>query len=301
MQIKEMKEFNTPILLITFNRPQNTRRALETIMAVQPRDLYVFQDGAREGNDSDVVKCAEVRRIVEELTDGTQVRMHRKYSDKNLGCGPGPYKAMTWLFQNEEKGVIIEDDINPHPLFFPYMEDLLERYKDNDKIGIVAGHNYERHYSYKNSYFFTHETVGTWGWGTWRRVWKGFDFGIPYNEEELNDALKYFGMQKLCRQKVCDFYGKWLQGSRHDFWDYQFDYYLMVNHYINIRPNSCLTSNEGGGPDANHTFTTNGNFKMSVNEPLFENLRHPSSIKIDPSVKWRMFKKEVHLMLKKYY
>ena len=296
-----MKKYHTPILLITFNRPHNTRRVLEAILAVQPHDLYVFQDGAREGNESDVVKCAEVRQVVEELTNGTPVCLHKNYSETNLGCGPGPYTAITWLFQNEEKGIIIEDDINPHPLFFPYMEDLLERYKNDNRIGIVSGHNLQRDYSCKNSYYFTHETIGTWGWGTWRRVWKGFDFDILYNYEELNSAFKEFGIQRLCRRKYCDLYKGWLSGSRQDFWDFQFDYYLVVNHYLNIRPNSCLTSNEGDGSDATHTFVINENYKMSVNVPLFESLRHPSTIKIDPSVKWRMFKKEIHLLLKKCF
>lgn len=295
----EKKEFNTPILLIAFNRPQNTRRALEAIMTVHPRNLYVFQDGAREGNESDVVKCAEVRQVVEELTNGAPVHLHKNYFETNLGCGSGPYTAITWLFQNEEKGIIIEDDINPHPLFFPYMEDLLERYKDDKRIGIVSGHNLQRDYSRKNSYYFTHETMGTWGWGTWRRVWKGFNFDIPYNYEELNAAFRNFGIQRLCRRKYCNLYKGWLLGSRQDFWDFQFDYYLVVNHYLNIRPNSCLTSNEGDGLDATHTFAINENFGMSVNVPLFENLCHPLSIKIDPSVKWRMLKKEIHLFLKK--
>ena len=296
-----MKEYNTPILLITFNRPQHTRRVLEAIMAVQPRDLYVFQDGAREGNESDASKCVEVRQVIEELTEGKQVRIHKNFQERNLGCGPGPFEAMTWFFKNEEKGIIMEDDIDPHPLFFPYMDDLLERYKDDERIGIVTGHNYERYYSSKNSYYFTFEPAGTWGWGTWRRVWKGFDFDIPYNDEKLNAAYRDFGLAKLCRRKYCNIYKGWMSGSRHDVWDYQFTYYLLVNHYLNIRPNSCLTSNKGDGPDATHTFVGNGNFEMSVNAPLFENLRHPSSIKIDRSVKWRMFKKEVHLMLKKCF
>ena len=42
-----------PVLLITFNRPEHTRRVLEAILAAQPHDLYVFQDGAREGNVDD--------------------------------------------------------------------------------------------------------------------------------------------------------------------------------------------------------------------------------------------------------
>lgn len=75
-----------PILLITFNRPEHTRRVLKPIIAAQPQDLYVFQDGARDGNENDLKKCAEVRHVVEELTKDTEVVLHTNYFDKNLGC-----------------------------------------------------------------------------------------------------------------------------------------------------------------------------------------------------------------------
>lgn len=166
---------------------------------------------------------------------------------------------------------------------------------------MVSGHNLQRHYSSnKKSYYFSHETEGTWGWGTWRRVWKNFDFDISYDYEKLDNALKDFGIPRLCRRRHCSRYKEWMAGSRQDFWDFQFDYYLTVNHYLNIRPNSCLTSNEGDGCDATHTFVINENYGMSVNVPLFENLRHPSAIEVDPSVRWRMLKRELHLFLKSF-
>ena len=296
-----IKEFNTPILLITFNRPQNTRRALESILAVQPNDLYVFQDGAREGNVSDVTNCAEVRQVIEELTEGEQVRIHKNYQETNLGCGPGPYKAITWFFENEELGIILEDDINPHPLFFSFMGELLERFKKEESIGMVTAHNLNRYYSPTNSYYFTPETGGTLGWGTWRRVWEKFDFNIPFVYAQLEKSLKMYRIPRLCRRKILDYCEKWLHGDRHDCWDYQFEYFLLVNNYLNARANSCLTSHEGNGKDATHFGYSNPNYYMDVNVPLFENIRHPSSLKIDFSVRWRMFKKELHLMLKKMF
>ena len=81
---------NTPVLLITFNRPNHVRRTLEAIIAAHPHELYVFQDGAREGNENDLMKCAEVRQVVENLTKGTQIQLHTYYPEKNLGCGAGP-------------------------------------------------------------------------------------------------------------------------------------------------------------------------------------------------------------------
>ena len=292
-----MNEFHTPILLITFNRPQHIRRVLEAVMAVHPHVLYVFQDGARESNESDAVKCAEVRRVVEELTEGTQAQVHKKYSEKNLGCGPGPYAAMSWFFENEEKGIILEDDINPHPLFFSYMDDLLERYKNNETVGMVTAHNLQRYYSKRNSYYFTCEMAGTLGWGTWRRVWEKFDFNIPFDESLLDASLRKYEMPRLCRKRLLSNYKIWLSGNRQDCWDYQFDYYLLVNNYLNARANSCLTSHEGNDEDATHSGFSNPGYKMEVNASLFEPISHPDSVTVDASVKRRMLKKEIHLIL----
>ena len=64
-----MNNFSTPILFITFNRPENTRRVLEAILAAKPKDLYVFQDGARQECDSDIVNCRQVREIIDSSID----------------------------------------------------------------------------------------------------------------------------------------------------------------------------------------------------------------------------------------
>ena len=180
---------DTPVLLITFIRPDHTRRALNAIREQKPKRLYVGQDGPREGRQDDVAKLQAVRAVVDELVDW-DCELHTLYQEKNLGCGRGPYEAMSWFFQNEEKGIVLEDDINPHPLFFPYMEDLLERYMNDNAVGMVTAHNLQRYYSSKNSYYFTYEMAGTLGWGTWRRVWEKFDFDIPFDPEVLGGSLK---------------------------------------------------------------------------------------------------------------
>ena len=124
-----LKDFSSPILLIAFNRPQHTRRVLEAIVAAQPRDLYVFQDGARIGNENDLKKCAEVRHVVESLTENTGICLHTFFSEKNLGCGPGPMTALNWFFSENELGIVLEDDAVPHSDFFIYAEELLLKYK----------------------------------------------------------------------------------------------------------------------------------------------------------------------------
>lgn len=294
----------TPILLITFNRPDHVRRVLTEILKQGPQSLYVCQDGPRDGNENDRIKCQEVRDVINELTsryaaENKIFTLHTLYQQQNLGCGRGPYEAMSWFFQNVEYGIILEDDIFPHPLFWSYMTTLLERYKDDNRVGMVTAHNLQRYYSKSNSYYFTHEMAGTLGWGTWRRVWMDFDFHIPYNKKELKSALQKYRLPLLYINRECALYEKWLSGTRSDCWDYQFDYYLLVNNYLNARANSCLTSHEGDDADATHTGYFNPGYKMDVHTERFIPITHPRHIQIDSGVRFRMFKKEIHLILNK--
>ena len=288
----------TPILLITFNRPDHVRKALMEIRTELPTELFIAQDGPRADRLDDVQKIQAVREAIKEIVDWP-CNLHTLYQEKNLGCGRGPYEAMSWFFQQVEYGIILEDDIVPHKLFWHYMEELLGKYRDDTRVGMVCGHNLHRYYSRHNSYYFTYEMEGTLGWGTWRRVWEKFDFMIPYNAQQLDAAMRDYGMPYLYRQKLNRLYKGWLSTNRHDCWDYQFDYFLLVNRYLNVRANSCLTSHEGDDADATHIGFGNPGYKMDVNETLFEKLIHPKKIAIDRSEKHRMYKQEIKLLAKK--
>ena len=101
--------FKIPILLITFNRPYHVRQVLMEIRKQQPSQLYVCQDGAREGNALDAERVQQVRDVVTELVDWP-CELHTLYQEKNLGCGPGPAAGISWFFSQVEKGIIMEDD-----------------------------------------------------------------------------------------------------------------------------------------------------------------------------------------------
>lgn len=291
--------FKIPILLITFNRSDCVRQSLGEIRKQQPSRLYVFQDGARPDRPEDVDKCEAVRDVVNELVDWP-CELHTNYQEKNLGCGPGPYTAISWFFENEEYGIILEDDILPHPLFFSYCDELLRKYANENKVGMVTAHNLRRAYSRRHSYYFSNQMNGTLGWGTWRRVWKDFDFNIQYDRDLLDEKLKScYKMPYNIRERQHRFYKTCLGKERNDCWDIQFDYYLLINGYLNVKANSCLTSHEGDGPDATHSGYTNLDYKMEVNESLFKVLDHPNSVEIDFSDLKRMYKKSLKILIKK--
>lgn len=285
---------HTPILLICFNRPDNTQKVLKRILEANPHELYIYQDGAREGNALDAVKCQQVRDIIDELTmSADSLTVYKNYSAINLGCGPGPYAAMSWFFSLVEYGIILEDDIDPHPLFWKYMEDLLVRYKNDNRVGMVCGHNLQREYHGNKSYYFTNEMAGTLGWGTWARAWRNFKFDIPYDYEKYEYALvKYYKMPKVLRERSHKKQKMWLSGQRNNCWDYQWDYYLLENGYLNIRPNSCLTSHEGNDGNGTHTYY-NPNYYMDVHEERFTPIVHPDRVSINGMVRCKIMLRAV--------
>lgn len=287
--------FNTPILLITFNRPSHTRRVLERILEVNPKDLYIFQDGAREGNATDVQKCQEVREIINELTvHCASCTVHHNYSPINLGCGPGPMTGINWFFENVEQGIIIEDDALPHPDFFPYCEELLNKYKDNEAVRAIGSMNVDTQLWGNGSYYFSHMNRNLCAWATWKRAWMDFDINLSgVTLRQLDSTLKFYGCDKIERMY-------WLDRLREihkdccggKSWDMQFFMSIWLHHGKGIIPNANLSSNIGTVDEATHAMAA-GNIIDNVPTKSILPLKHPSvediQIEADRQFHYRYF------------
>lgn len=281
---------NTPVLLITFNRPEHTKRVLESILASQPQDLYVFQDGAREGNENDASKCAEVRRVVEDMTHGTQVRLHTLYSDTNLGCGPGPVTGITWFFNQVEQGIVMEDDCLPHPDFFGYCEELLERYKDVEEVQFINAALYDDRWQCEYSYDFSRYQVAG-AWASWRRFWVNYDIDL----KTVDAKVFYRKCKKILYEKAeADlWYFKLLEiqkdNAKKSYWDYQCLIVLLLNSGITVMPRRNLISNIGFDEEGTHTLANDGRGDRQV-FPILP-LDHPAQIYVDKARDARCFAK----------
>lgn len=270
-----------PILLITFNRPENTRRVLVEILKARPKDLYVFQDGAREGNERDTVKCAEVRGVVEELTSKSKLHLHTLFSDRNLGCGPGPMTALNWFFSENDMGIVLEDDAVPHHDFFPYAEELLLRYKDDESICAIGSMNVDTQRWGDGSYYFSMMNRNLCAWATWRRAWERFDLRLmDVSRRKLRDALRWYGCGVLEREYWCDRLDEaHKDGCGGHSWDMQFFMSIWLNHGKGIIPNVNLSSNIGIVGEATHATKSGYLIDNIPTQPILP-IAHPSDCDI---------------------
>lgn len=273
---------STPILLITFNRPDHTRKVLEEIIKASPRELFVFQDGPRAGSLDDERRCREVRDMIGELTSGMSVlTTHLFYSDKNLGCGPGPAAALTWFFGQVESGIVLEDDAVPHPDFFSYAEQLLERYKDDPSVCAIGSMNVDTQRWGDGSYYFSMMNRNLCAWATWRRAWQRFDLRLlDTSRRQLGKALRHYQCGVLEREYWCDRLDEvHKNGCDGKSWDMQFFMSIWLNGGKGIIPNVNLSSNIGTVGEATHAMQAGNLIDNVPTHPILP-LVHPSDKEI---------------------
>jgi len=287
--------FKTPILFNIFNRPDCTQIVFNEIKKQKPEYLFVHADGPRPDVREDLVKCEESRKIILDQTDW-DCELKTLFSEVNLGCGKGPVEGITWFFNHVDEGIVLEDDMLPDPIFFNYCECLLERYRNNDNIYIISGGNIFKSYSKEDSYYFS-RLNSMWGWATWSRVWKKYEYDVICNKTELAKNLKSLHLKRKYVKLITDFYSKLLTIENKSYWDFQVDYMTFMNKAINIMPNSHLVGNIGFTKDGTHTKTYNPMCETDINYSRFSPLMHPKQIIIAEACDKITLKKTYYISL----
>ena len=285
--------FATPVLFMVFNRPETTRRVMDAIRKVRPAKLYIAADGPRENVIDDIEKCKDVRDIVSQVDWDCSVTT--LFREENLGCGKGPSSAMSWFFEQEEEGIILEDDCLPSESFFFFCSDLLERYRYDTRIMEIGGTNFEKEKvrGKEYSYFFSN-MIYIWGWATWRRAWKLYNYEMAHYNEIT--SKRYLDGHFDFAYEVEHFnyiFEKMHTGdkrtSRKTVWDYQWQFICKINSGLVIVPEKNLVTNLGFGADATNTKNPVGaghNLKLEeMNFPL----KHPEFVMVNKKRDHRYF------------
>lgn len=275
-----------PVLLIVFNRPQLAVQVLDVIRRQKPSRIYLAADGPRDpvSYPSDAPRCLECRRLAETIDWPCEV--FTRYSEINQGCGRGVSNAISWFFEHEVSGIILEDDCLPADNFFPYCGELLERYHENLEIMSICGNNFGAPKAAAACAGFSYgfgRYSQVWGWASWARAWKLFQYEVgPAVDDFLHFKTKGVSrlQQRIHQARIRSTVGP----GGTDIWGYQWQFVVLKSKGLVICPAVNLISNIGFGGDATHTTKVNSPAASVPVGTLTLPLTHPSFIKDSPAL-----------------
>ncbi len=244
-------QLQTPVALTIFNRVEHTKRVFAVIRQVQPAQLLIIANAPRLDRADEVERCSQVRAVVEQVDWDCQVL--RKYADTHVGIRQQLSTGFNWVFEQVETAIFLEDDCIPDPSFFYFCQEMLERYKDDQRIMAISGQNIQfgRH-PIPHSYYFSRH-FHSWGWASWRRAWQHYDVdmaswpqvrdsGLLNHILADNQAVAYWTtlFQQTYERKI-------------QTWDYQWTLACWLQSGLTILPDRNLISNIGHNLGATHT------------------------------------------------
>ncbi|MGB6015835.1 MAG: glycosyltransferase family 2 protein [Nodosilinea sp.] len=260
-------------MFLIFRRPDLTVQVFEAIRQAKPTKLLVVADGPR--NAEEAVLCKQARAVTENIDWDCEVI--RNYSDINLGCRDRVSSGLTWAFEQVEEAIILEDDCLPHPSFFRYCETLLEYYRDDERLMVISGDNFQNgRQRMPYSYYFS-KYNHCWGWATWRRAWQHWEFN-PQKWVEFRDSGL---VRSLCHESHeekywTDIFDMLFLENKINAWGYVWMFACWSQGGLTALPHVNLVSNIGFGLDSTHT----GGKSKLANMPTKEigNIKHPSFV-----------------------
>lgn len=277
-----MSEFqlSTPVAFIIFNRPDTTERVFAEIARARPPQLLVIGDGPRTSREGESEKVAACRAIIDRVDWPCEVLTN--YSEANLGCKVRVSSGLDWVFEQVPEAIILEDDCLPHPTFFRFCQELLEHYRNDEKVAMISGDNFLGANSRSdNSYYFS-RYCHIWGWASWRRAWKRYDRNASnWPIFRAENRLEKMNMSPAERRYWYSAFSGVYNGTI-DTWDYQWVLTCFSNELLSIMPSRNLISNIGFGNNATHT-KSDSIFANMKTESIEFPLQHQRKVLIDVS------------------
>jgi hypothetical protein len=265
----------SPVLFLVFNRPEPTAEVFAAIRAARPPRLYVAADGARPNRPGEAQRCEETRQVATAVDWPCEVKT--LFRDKNLGCKQAVSQALDWFFECEPEGIVLEDDCVPDPSFFQYCDELLEHYRDDKRVALISGDNFQFGRVYGESSYYFSRYCHIWGWASWRRAWRRYDRDIKAWPAFRDGG----GLERVfgARPREARYWRRILEEvhqGKIDTWDYQWNFAVWAQSMLTILPQKNLVKNIGFGVDATHT-TGRSKFADMRAEMLDFPLRHPAT------------------------
>lgn len=249
-----MENKKVAVLFLMFKRMEAVE-AFRPIKEYKPDKLYIAADGPRDTIQGEKEECERARKAVLDMIDWP-CEVKTLFRDKNLGCTDAVYGGISWFFENEEYGIINEDDVVISPDFFRMCEGLLPLYRDENRIMLISSRNHSGRYLESDEYVFAY-FANIWGWASWRRAWirndNTFDGWEGYSKWKLIKRFGLFqGLMTIRYYNLCSNPNKKLNS-----WDYTWSYVINRLDAVVICPKVNLSTNVGIGVSGSTNYSVN--------------------------------------------
>jgi hypothetical protein len=300
-------EIDVAVLLIFFNRPEQFGKVFEQVKKARPSKLFLYQDGARENNNKDLENIIKCRKIIEDID--WECEVYKMFQEKNYGCDPSEYIAQKWAFSIVDECIVLEDDDVPSQSFFPFCKELLEKYRNDERINMICGMNntgISEHTPY--SYLFS-VSGSICGWASWKRVIDTWDEKYSF----LNDEFALMQLKEAYKDKIDipNFIKNCIKHKESGKAHYEsiLGSSALLNSRLNIVSTKNMISNIGVTENATHSVSDlkmlpkgiRRIFNMKTYEIEFP-LKHPPYIVEDVKFRKRLYRimAKGHPLIKKY-
>jgi hypothetical protein len=270
---------DTAVALLLFRRPKETARVFERIREARPRRLFLIADGPRRDDEEEARDCERARAVVERVDWPCDVV--RDFADENLGLKRRIPSGLDRVFGEAGEAIVLEDDCLPHPSFFPYCQELLDRYRDDERIVHIAGSQLLPSAPADASYHFS-RYVHVWGWASWARAWDLYDVDLS-DWHAGSDAERETRLEGMFDQEDERRYWGWVwdRSGQIDNWDAQWSYVGLGRGLLSVNPNRNLISNIGFAADATNATADPLGIAGRPLEGLTFPLTHPPEVRRD--------------------
>lgn len=271
-------KLTAPVAFMVFNRLDCVQQVFPKIREAKPEKLFIVSDGPRESRPGEDEKVNAVRAYIEENIDW-DCQVYKNYAESNMGCKNRIYSGISWVLEQEDRVIIVEDDCKPSSDFFEFCQEMLEIYKDEEKVWMISGLNMYRKQKTDEPYVFS-KFPEIWGWATWQRAWKKIDIEVEtWNNVRKSGKVKYaFDFWSYrCYKRIMDY-----QLNQHrDTWDIPWLYTILKEHGVGVVPRENLVANVGcGHVDASNT-TDEVDFDFSYGKKMEFPLKKQEVIEAD--------------------
>tara|TARA_X000000950_G_scaffold197989_1_gene238437 strand:+ start:290 stop:1288 length:999 start_codon:yes stop_codon:yes gene_type:complete len=237
----KIKKF-APILLFVFNRPVHTEAVLKSLKKnffSKNSVLHIFSDNYKFEKDKKNVD--EVRKIISKFKGFKEIKIIKRKT--NYGLSKSIRSGIKYVIKKYDSFIVLEDDIITSKNFIIYMNQCLQKYKNEKKVWHIGGWNYPTFNINDNKHVYFDRMMNCWGWATWKDNWKKTEF----NALKISKKFSKTKIIKFNLDGVENFWSHLLLNKYKitNTWAIFWFLTISINNGLCVRPKKSLSKNIG--------------------------------------------------------